>query len=178
MEYIDVLDKNGIKTGLTKAKPDIHRDGNWHRAAHLWILNSHNELLIQRRSPTKANYPNLWDTSAAGHVSVGEDSTTAALRETEEEIGAKFSKEDIQYLFTVVEQAVLNNGTYIDNEIQDVYLVRTDLEISDIELQKEEVAEVKFVDLRELEKKIGNEANVFVPHQEEYEKLFEILKKD
>ena len=178
MEYIDVLDEHGNKTGRTKPHPDIHKDGDWHRAAHIWILNSQNELLIQRRSPAKENYPNLWDTSVAGHVSAGEDSIVSALRETEEEIGVKLRKEDIQYLFTVVEQAVLNNGAYIDNEIQDVYLVRTNIDMSDMVVQKEEVAEVKFIDSRDLKRRVSDDAHNFVPHEEEYEKLFEILGKD
>ena len=178
MEYIDTLDERGNKTGRTKPKPDIHKDGDWHRSIHLWILNSRGELMVQRRSSTKENYPNLWDISVAGHLSAGEDSITSALRETEEEIGVKLRKDDIRYLFTGAERAVLNNGTYIDNEIQDVYLVRTDLDMSDMVIQREEVAEVKFVDFGELKRRISGDAKNFVPHEEEYEKLFEILEKD
>jgi isopentenyl-diphosphate Delta-isomerase len=178
MEYIDILDKDGNKTGITKTKLDVHKDGDWHRASHIWILNSRNELLIQRRSPTKENYPNLWDISVAGHISAGEDSIASALRESEEEIGVKLNREDFQYLFAIVEQVVLNNGTYTDNEIHDVYLVRTDLDISSTQIQEEEVAEIRFIDFRELEKMIATNADDFVPHQEEYKKLFEVLERD
>ena len=177
MESIDILNKDGNKTGSTKSKPSIHKDGDWHKAVHIWILNSRSELLIQRRSSTKENYPNLWDISVAGHVSAGEDSTSSALREIEEEIGVRLNKEHLQHLFTTIEQVVLNEGAYIDNEIHDVYLVRTDLDISDITIQEEEVAEVKFINFQELKKKVLDGDNDFVPHQEEYKKLFEHLEK-
>lgn len=177
MEYIDVLDKDGNKTGQIKSKPDIHKEGDWHKAVHIWILNLRNELLIQRRSAAKENYPNLWDISVAGHVSAGEDSITSGLREIEEEIGVNLNSEDFEYLFTVAEQAVLNDGTYVDNEIHDVYLVRADIDISDITMQKEEVAEVKFVDFQDLKKQIASNPSDFVPHREEYEKLFAYLEK-
>jgi len=177
MEYIDILDKDGNKTGLTKPKPEIHKNGDWHRASHIWIINFQNELLIQRRSSTKENYPNLWDISAAGHISAGEDSITSALRETKEELGLKLDKEDVQYLFSTIEQVVLNNGAYIDNEIGDVYLARKDVDVSNMQIQKEEVTEVKFVYFKQVEKMITSDASIFVPHPEEYKQLFEFLEK-
>ena len=38
MELIDVLTRAGELTGVRKPKPEIHRDGDWHRAAHVWIV--------------------------------------------------------------------------------------------------------------------------------------------
>ena len=177
MEHIDILDKDGNKKGITKPKSEIHKNGDWHRASIVWIINSRNELLIQRRSPAKENCPNLWDISASGHISAGEDSIASALRETWEELGLKLNKEDIQYLFSTIEQVVLNDGTYVDNEIQDVYLVRKDVDVSNMRIQKEEVAEVKFIDFRQLKKMITNNVSIFVPHIEGYKKLFEFLEK-
>lgn len=176
MEQIDLLAADGVKTGHTKSKQDVHTDGDWHKAVHVWILNSSNELLIQRRSPRKESNPNMWDVSVGGHVSAGEESHTSALREVEEEIGVKLSKEDLQYLFTIVEQSVLNNGTYIDNEFQNVYLVKADISVSDIALQEEEVAEVKFVTVAEFKKDIEAKRDVFVSHWEEYKKLLGVLQ--
>lgn len=178
MEYIDILDKNGSKTGLTKPKPEVHKNGDWHKASHIWIINSNNELLIQKRSSNKENYPNVWDISAAGHLSAGEDSVSSALRETEEELGLKLNKDDFLYLFSITEQIILNKGTYLDNEFSDVYLVRNDTDISDIRIQKEEVSEIKFINFRQLKGLIKTDANNFVPHPEEYNKLFEFLEKN
>lgn len=38
-EYFDLLDENGNKTGKTKLRNEVHRDGDWHKAVHIWIIN-------------------------------------------------------------------------------------------------------------------------------------------
>ncbi|MBI4281803.1 hypothetical protein HY625_03210 [Candidatus Uhrbacteria bacterium] len=57
MEYLDVLDANGNPTGKKKSHATIHRDGDWHRAVHVWIVNDQQQLLVQKRSETKPAYP-------------------------------------------------------------------------------------------------------------------------
>jgi isopentenyldiphosphate isomerase len=122
-EYFDVLDDKGNKTGKTKLRSEVHRDGDWHRSVHVWLLNSEGELLIQRRVPTKDSHPNKWTMSAGGHVSAGQSITEAALREMREEIGLEVREEDIEFLFSVCYQNVSQNGTFIDNEYDDVMVV-------------------------------------------------------
>ena len=65
IELIDVLTRDGRQTGARKAKHEVHRDGDWHRAAHIWIISTDGRILVQRRSPRKENNPNLWDVSPA-----------------------------------------------------------------------------------------------------------------
>ena len=48
MEYLDILDENGNLTGEKKLRTEVHRDGDWHKAVHVWILNSKNQLLLQK----------------------------------------------------------------------------------------------------------------------------------
>jgi len=127
MEYVDLLDPLGRPMGRTKPKSAVHRDGDWHGAAHVWILNTEGLILIQRRSPTKENWPNLWDVSVAGHVSAGEEPVEAAIREAKEELGVTLVPGECRYLFTVAEQVALNNGNYFDNEYHHVFLVEKDL---------------------------------------------------
>jgi hypothetical protein len=71
MEYVDVLDSSGRPVGKMKPKSEVHRDGDWHGAAHLWILNREGQILIQRRSPTKENWPRSvrWRTLHDSHLS-------------------------------------------------------------------------------------------------------------
>jgi isopentenyldiphosphate isomerase len=57
MEYIDILDESGKPTGEKKSKKEVHEKGYWHRVVHLWLLNSRQELLIQKRSHEKDSYP-------------------------------------------------------------------------------------------------------------------------
>jgi isopentenyldiphosphate isomerase len=175
-EYIDVLDESGNKTGEKKSTDEIHTSGYWHRAAHVWILNPKRELLLQKRAPNKHLFPGMWDISSAGHISSGEDSVTSGLREAEEELGLEFGKDDIKYLFSTKVPVVTNGGKYIDNEFQDVFLIKADVGISEVRIQEEELTEVKFVEVEKLEKMIASNPESFAPHREEYEKLFQILR--
>ena len=86
MEYIDVLDENGVKTGEILSRREIHKRGLWHRAIVVAVINEKNEILLQQRSMNKDKNPGLWDISVAGHVSAGQDAISAAVREIYEEI--------------------------------------------------------------------------------------------
>ena len=161
MELIDVLTASGQPTGIRKPKTDIHRDGDWHRAAHVWIVAPDGRVLVQRRSHRKENNPGLWDVSAAGHLSAGESAIDAAVRETQEEIGLLLPPNELKQLATLRQSCVLHEGAYLDNEIHEIFLVRRDVDVRSLRLDPEEVAEVKWI--REL-----RPDDTFVPHGEEY----------
>ncbi len=93
MEYLDVLDEKGNPTGEKKSRTEIHRDGDWHQSAHIWIMNSKHELLMQKRSPNVENEPNLWDISSAGHIPTGANALDTAMREVREELGLILSSD-------------------------------------------------------------------------------------
>jgi isopentenyldiphosphate isomerase len=158
-ELIDVLDSAGRFTGVTKTKAEVHRDGDWHRAAHVWIV-SGRRVLLQRRAYVKENYPGMWDVSAAGHLSAGETSVEAAVRETFEELGLRINREELQLIGVTRESCLLNDGTYVDHELHDVFIVRRQVELDTLSLDPAEVAEVMWVD--------GDWPRPLVPHEEEY----------
>lgn len=168
-ELIDVLAPDGRQTGVRKAKHEVHCDGDWHRAAHVWIIDSDGRILLQRRSPRKENNPALWDVSAAGHVSAGESALDAAVRETREELGLTLAGDELKLVATLCESSVLNNNTYFDNEFHEIFVVERDVDIDALTLDPEEVAEVKWVD--EL-----RPDHSFVPHAEEYALLSRWLR--
>ena len=171
MEYIDVLDENGKPTGITKTIRDIHLDGDLHRSAEVWIVNSKGELILQQRSPSKPRYPNLWDISAAGHLSTGQSSIEAAMRETEEELGLRLPADKFEYLFTN-RKKIRVDANNMENEFEDVYLVQLDFDLSKLTIQKEEVEEVRSVHYKNLERAVANNDKTLVPHGELYDRLF------
>ncbi len=150
MEQIDVLDENGHPTGITKPKDAVHRDGDWHRAAHVWIVTTDGRVLLQKRAAVKENWPGWWDVSAAGHCSAGESAVETALRETAEELGLELSAAELQHAGTFRDPVVLRDGTYIDNEIHEVFLVRRDVDIAAVRPQEGEVEAVALVPLETL----------------------------
>ncbi len=86
-EMIDVLDKNGNKTGEVATRDEVHKNGLWHRSIAVAILNEKDEILLQQRSHNKKKNPDMWDISVAGHIDAGESVLVAAMRETAEELG-------------------------------------------------------------------------------------------
>ena len=65
----------------------VHAERLLHRAVHIFVLNSVGELFLQRRSYRKDTFPRKWDSSAAGHVDLGESYEACASRELREELG-------------------------------------------------------------------------------------------
>lgn len=165
-EYVDVLSEAGIPTGITKPKSAVHRDGDWHLAAHVWIVTPEGRLLLQRRALVKESWPGMWDISVAGHVSAGESAAEAVLREAREELGLVLSAAELTYLGRLRYQAVVNGGAYIENEYHEVYLARRDLDVATLTLDPLEVAEVRLVLPEEIAR------FEVVPHPEEYGLLF------
>ena len=90
---------------------------------HIWILNDHGDVLLQRRCPTKDSNPNMLDISCAGHLSVGDDSVLAALRELKEELNLDVKREELTFIKTLKKSSRYTE-TFINNEFNDLYILR------------------------------------------------------
>jgi len=174
-EYFDILDSNGHPTGKTKLRSEVHRDGDWHKSIDIWVMNSKGELLLQKRSKQKESYPGLWEVSCSGHVGAGENSLDSALRELKEELGVDVAAEQLQFLFEDKEENVTNNGTFINKEFKEIYLLKLDLPVEKYDLQVEEVEAVKYVPRKELEYQLKKTPEIFVPHDYLYNRFFHML---
>lgn len=169
-ELIDVLDSAGAPTGARKPKRDIHCDGDWHRAAHVWIVTSDGRVLLQKRAAAKENWAGWWDVSAAGHCSAGESAIDTALREVTEELGLTLDAGELMHVATLRDRVVLNGGAYIDNEIHEVFLVRRDVDLSRLTLQPDEVDDVALITAGELLSRTD-----LVPHGGEYALIHRLM---
>eukprot|EP00747_Dinoflagellata_sp_TGD_P182511 gnl/TRDRNA2_/TRDRNA2_36788_c0_seq1.p1 gnl/TRDRNA2_/TRDRNA2_36788_c0~~gnl/TRDRNA2_/TRDRNA2_36788_c0_seq1.p1 ORF type:complete len:189 (-),score=34.22 gnl/TRDRNA2_/TRDRNA2_36788_c0_seq1:17-583(-) len=105
-----VLDPSLVRcTGERKARSEVHRDGDWHRSIHVWVVvpgtagadTQEVELLMQKRAQTKDTHPGLWDVSVAGHIDAGDEPLATAVREAEEELGLRVAPEQLEHIFTV-----------------------------------------------------------------------------
>jgi isopentenyldiphosphate isomerase len=122
-ELFDLCDEAGRPLGVSKARGLVHRDGDWHRSLHLWVVlvdpsSPSPELLLQRRSLAKDTQPGAVDIAVAGHLAAGE-SVEDALREAEEEIGLAVGPADVARLG--VRRRVFARPPVLDREIQEVY---------------------------------------------------------
>lgn len=161
---------------------EVHRDGDYHRAVHVWIfVETTQQLLLQLRSDDKDSWPGQWDISSAGHISAGDTSLLSAQRELEEELGVKLPKDAFEKIFVFLQECVTNDGKFINNEFNDVYLVTIlhPIPLEAFTLQKEEVSAVKYVPYEEYRNFLSKEDPAYVPYDVngEYGKLFDIIRQ-
>ena len=106
---------------------------------------------------------------ASGHVMAWETIIDGAIREVYEELGVQTKEEDYNFICEYI----------IDEtrEIAQIYLLKLDVDIDKFKLQKEEVAEVKWLTYDEFKELFCSED--FVEHSDEYREFtLNILKEN
>lgn len=139
MEIIDLYDNK--KQKLNKTMDRLAGEplkGEFKLSVHTWILNSKGELLIQKRSENLKRNPGKW-AFTGGAVDADETSLEGAKREIKEELGIDVRDEEIEYLLSFKRE----------KGFVDVWLVKKDVSIDDVVIQKEEVVDVKWVSVKE-----------------------------
>jgi isopentenyldiphosphate isomerase len=124
-ELFDVVRADGTPTGQAKRRGDVHRDGDWHRAVHVWVVGFDGAtpfLMYQRRSLAKDTWPGKLDATVGGHYRAGE-TLEQAIREVDEEIGVDVSLSDLVYAGRRICINEAQTGI-VDHELQDVYFLR------------------------------------------------------
>lgn len=137
MELFDVLDAAGRPTGETKPRSQVHRDGDWHRSFHLWLVKERRYVLLQRRSDKKDLEPGKVDVSVAGHFAAGE-TLAEVVREAEEELGLFVRPEQLHHLMTRKAERFYESAT--DREFEEVYVLAVDQPLEHYYLDCREVS--------------------------------------
>lgn len=145
MEKHELVDINGNKTGkiLTHVEaryPNNVPEGHYIAVVGVVIINSKNEILLQKRSRFKRANPSKWGI-CGGKVDLNETTLDAGVRETLEEIGIRLNKEDLRFL-----SMDTNEKTHFT-----VYYIKQDVDIEKCKLQEEELEEVKYFKIEELQ---------------------------
>jgi len=160
MEYRDLYDINRNLTGEKILKDEPIPESKYIMMVVIFIKNNKNEFLIQKRSKEKGG---LWATTG-GHPKSGEDSLQGIITEVKEELGI-----DIQNPF-------LFKKASGKNTFCDLYFLNLNIEISNIIIQKEEVDEVKWASIDEIEK-MFQEKNFNKGHYMMFKDCLEYLNK-
>ena len=152
-ELFDVYRADGEPTGRVKPRAAVHRDGDWHRAVHVWVAGRDDEigpfLLMQRRSMAKDTWPGVLDATVGGHYRAGE-SLAETLRETEEEIGVTVAIPDLLPLGVRVCANEAPERGIQDRELQDVFLLLDDRPLTGYEPHPAELTELVRIPLASL----------------------------
>jgi isopentenyl-diphosphate Delta-isomerase len=90
-EIFDVVNERDEVVGQAPRR-EVHARKLRHRAVHVLVFNSRDEVFLQKRSMLKDTAKGKWDSSSSGHLDAGEDYDTCAVRELREEIGLDLSE--------------------------------------------------------------------------------------
>ncbi len=165
-EKWDILDENGSPTGKTTLRGKSYlKNGEYHLVVHIWVVSSERKILIQRRSETKQLMPGEWAATGGAAVS-GENSFDAARRELSEELGISSDKNTLKKMFRIRRR----------NSLLDVWLITCDIDAKKLKLQKDEVAEVKWVTVPALKAMIEN-GDFHNYGREYFKRVFEAITK-
>ena len=169
-ELWDVYDENKNKTGKIAERgiTTLKQGGEYHIVVAGIILNSKKEILISQRAAHK-EHPLKWECNG-GSILVGETSLEGILRELEEELGLKFSKEDAIFLKEIKSNRFPN--------FKDLWLFKKDIDIKEIEFKDGEAIAAKWVSIDEFINMYNNDEIVKTVDFgiEEYNKVLELLK--
>ncbi len=159
-ELLQACDETGAPLAAVP-RNEAHTDGVLHAASHTFIYKWDGDtlmLLLQRRSDSKDSYPGMLDTSSAGHMEFGSTFSETALRELSEELGIVVDEGALTPLFmqTVHLDNLFHQKRFIDNEVNMVYALEKEVDISALTLQQSEVSEVVWLSaehiLRDIER--------------------------
>lgn len=159
MELFDLCDAQRRLVGRTIARGEKLPRGLYHQVVHVAIFHPDGRMLIQHRQTTKRGWPDLWDISAGGAVQAGEDSPTAAMRETWEELGLQVDLTGRRPAMTMCMSA----------SFDDIYLLEMPVELAQLQLQPEEVQDAALATEQEILRMIRN--GRFVPYRSSYIRL-------
>ena len=165
MEEFDLYTKDRLPTGKTMRRGDPMPGGCYRLVIHVCLFNPKGEMLIQKRRKEKNTWPGKWDFSCGGHVTAGETSGEAAEREMREELGIALSFRETRPVLTVP----------FDEGFDDVYFVESDLSLSYLTLQADEVEEAAWASEERILAMI--EEGIFIPYHPEVVRLFFALRR-
>jgi isopentenyl-diphosphate Delta-isomerase len=99
-EVFDIVDSDDTVIGQRTRQECNTNPDLIHRSIYILVYNDQNEILWQKRSPTKDVAPGQWVTSVSGHVDAGETYEETAHREIKEELGLQLPLEYLgKFLF-------------------------------------------------------------------------------
>ena len=153
MEYLDILDENGNKTGEKDTRENIHKIGLLHSEVAAFIYTDTGKVLLQKRKSNKATYSGVWSITG-GHVLAGENNEDAIIREIKE--GLNLDIEKMTFVTTYKSKKVKDN--VINNKFFSIYNVEiSEEQFYKIKIQKEELEDVKLFSINEIENIINSD---------------------
>ncbi len=144
MELRDLYDKDRKLTGEKIYKGQNIPQGRYYITVVIFIQNSKNEFLLQKRSKNKDG---KWATTG-GHPVSGQTSKEGIITEVKEELGIDIVPENIKLFKTIK----------TEDDFVDIYYLKENVDVTKIKIQKEEVSDIKWATIEEIKNLIESGA--------------------
>jgi isopentenyl-diphosphate delta-isomerase len=150
-----LVDKSGRElvnsdgTRLTMDKLKAHKKGLLHRAVSVFVFNTRDELLLQKRASGKYHSADKWTNTCCTHPRPGETPAATARRRLHEEMGLECP---LTEAFNFLYQANVGNGL-VENEFDHVFIGFCD---RDPQPDPAEVSDWKWISAEELGQELKN----------------------
>ncbi|HNV97539.1 MAG TPA: NUDIX domain-containing protein [bacterium] len=142
-EILDIVNEKDEVVGRN-TRENVHKFKLLHREAYMWIFNDVGEVVLQKRSDTKEQYPGLWFYSLGGHVSSGENYIESVTREAYEEIGIEVFENNLIFLDKVF---IENDG---NNHFETIYAYKYKNKYDTIKIASEELNGLMWINIDNL----------------------------
>lgn len=160
MTNIIIVDKNDNSIAIKRRGTILEND--IYRVSALWLTNKNDEVLIAQRSFNKSNAPGKWGPAVEGTVEEGESYISNVIKEAKEEIGLYIAECDL------VEGSKFFIEIPYKTRFHQFFTLQTDIKINDLQLQIEEVEQVKYKNINELKKDAMNDPCKYVTSVSKY----------
>jgi isopentenyl-diphosphate Delta-isomerase len=152
-EQVILVDENDIAIG-TMGKMEAHEKALLHRAFSVFIFNSNNELLLQRRALSKYHSGGLWTNTCCSHPKPEEKTEDAARRRLMEEMGMKAK---LEHKLSFIYKTPFDNGL-TEHEFDHVYFgITNDAPV----INTDEVDSFRYITIPELKKEVSENPELF-----------------
>ncbi len=156
MEQVILVDREDNELGYAPKNEPHRHPTKLHRAFSLFVLNSKDQLLLQKRSSKKERWPDFWSNTCCSHPRPNEPVQLAGERRLEEELGFN-CKMDFLFKF---EYSAKYNEEWGENELDNVFVGYYD---GPVKHDPNEIEEIKWIDLDELKSDMEKNPGKYTP---------------
>ncbi len=162
-EFVVLVNPADEVLGLME-KQQAHVNGLLHRAFSVFVFNDKGEMLLQKRAAGKYHSPNQWTNAVCSHPRENESYKQGAERRLFEELGIKA---DLTEKFNFIYKADVGKNLW-EHELDYVF---TTIYNGDFHLNEDEVSEIRFISMQDLDKEMKN-------NPENFTEWFKIILKE
>ena len=159
-EHVVLVSEQDEVLGVME-KMQAHQEGILHRAFSVFLFNEAGEMLLQKRAAGKYHSPNQWTNAVCSHPRIDESYLEGANRRMSEELGIDA---ELREKFHFIYKADVGQDLW-EHELDHVF---TGSFSGDVNLNKDEVAEIRYISMEDLD----NEMN---EHPENFTEWFKII---